>query len=229
MTAGNYSFSGAIDGDVVTLNNQRHSGCTYIDRNVGTNKNVSASGIAIVSAVDGGANVYGYQIVPTANANIGTITQRAITVSSQTGQSQECVRRRRPEQRQNRVFGDERNPCRRRHVERQHGPRRRRIGRQLLVYDRHDHRKRDGFSGGNYAVTFNGTANPFQISQAALTGTIANQTKTYGQNDPALAGIAVNLGGVVYRSVVDINGNSTPINDSGNVATTLSSLTRDGG
>ena len=85
MTAGNYSFSGAIDGDVVTLNNPASG--TYVDRNVGTSKNVSASGIAIASAVDGGATVYGYQIIPTANANIGTITQRAITVSSQTGQA----------------------------------------------------------------------------------------------------------------------------------------------
>src|SRR5258705_12312030 len=57
----------------------------------------------------------------------------------------------------------------------------------------------------------------------------SNQTKGYGQDDPSLAGIAVNLGGVVSNpSIVTWNG-TVAINDTGNVSTTLASLTRAAG
>ncbi len=55
------------------------------------------------------------------------------------------------------------------------------------------------------------------------------QRKTYGTNDPSISGISVNLGNVVNQSVTDINGNVTAINNTGNVATTLASLTRTAG
>src|SRR5207237_620279 len=70
LSGANYSNSGAIDGDTVTLNNPISG--TYDDKNVGINKNVSVSGIAIASAINGSANVYGYQLSSTsANNNIG--------------------------------------------------------------------------------------------------------------------------------------------------------------
>ena len=226
LAAGNYSISGAIDSDVVVLNNPASG--SYDTRNVGVGKNVSVSGIAIASASDGAATVYGYQLgSSTANANIGTITQRAITVSSQSGQSK--------------TYGaDDPNSAKTAYsvtsgtlvggdtLSGNMG----RVAVELVgnySFTTGTTTVSDGFSGGNYAITFNGATNPFQISSAALTGTIANQRKTYGQNDPALAGIAVNLGGLVNRTVVDINGNNTPINDTGNVSTTLSSLTRTAG
>ena len=156
----------------------------------------------------------------TANANIGTITQRAITVSSQSGQSK--------------TYGaDDPNSAKTAYS----------VTSGTLVGG-------DTLSGnmgrvagelvGNYSFTTDDDRERrFQRRQlcrshsmeqpirsrsarAALTGTIANQTKTYGQNDPALAGIAVNLGGLSTALLVDINGNNTPINDTGNVSTTFS-------
>jgi hypothetical protein len=80
----------------------------------------------------------------------------------------------------------------------------------------------------NYsAPTLNGTPT-LNINAANLTGTIANQSKTYGADDPSLSGISVNLGGVINRTISTWNGNVIK-NDTGNVATTLASLTRDSG
>ncbi|HXZ95946.1 MAG TPA: MBG domain-containing protein, partial [Burkholderiales bacterium] len=83
-----------------------------------------------------------------------------------------------------------------------------------------------GTAIGNYTPTVNTNGHVLNINPVALTGTIANQSKTYGSDDPALASIAVALGGVVNANVTDWNGNVTSLNDTGNVATTLASLTR---
>jgi filamentous hemagglutinin family protein len=81
LAAGNYTFSGAIDADTVVLNNPTSG--TYASSNAGTNINVAVSGIAIDSAKNSSATVYGYQISPTTvNANIGTITQAPLTISA---------------------------------------------------------------------------------------------------------------------------------------------------
>jgi len=64
------------------------------------------------------------------------------------------------------------------------------------------------------------------ITKATLTGTVANQTKVYGANDPSLSGISVTLNGIVNNgAIVTWNGNVS-VNDTGNVATTLATLTR---
>jgi fibronectin-binding autotransporter adhesin len=80
LTGSNYTFSGAIDSDTVTLNNPVNG--TYGSPDVGTNINVAVSGINIVSATNGSAPVYGYQIIPTANANIGQITQASLSITA---------------------------------------------------------------------------------------------------------------------------------------------------
>ncbi|HVE43763.1 MAG TPA: MBG domain-containing protein [Gammaproteobacteria bacterium] len=80
LAAGNYSSSGAIDGDTVSLNNPTSG--TYGSVNVGTNINVAVSGIAVASATNGAVTVYGYQIVPTANANIGVINPASLTITA---------------------------------------------------------------------------------------------------------------------------------------------------
>lgn len=81
LTAGNYTLSGAIDDDTVALNNPAAG--NYDTQHVGTGKQVTASGIAIASATNGGATVYGYQLSSTtASGNIGDITQRALTVTA---------------------------------------------------------------------------------------------------------------------------------------------------
>jgi hypothetical protein len=77
----NYSVSGAVDNDTVTLNNP--SSGLYDTKNVGTGKNVSVTGIAIASATNGSATVYGYQLgTTTANANIGVITPATLTYTA---------------------------------------------------------------------------------------------------------------------------------------------------
>ena len=82
LTAGNYSLTSGIDGDTVTLNNP--STGSYADKNAGTGKNVSVSGLA-VSGTNGAVTVYGYTLTSsTANANIGEITALPITVTAQT-------------------------------------------------------------------------------------------------------------------------------------------------
>ena len=79
----NYAVAGTIDGDIVTLNTPL--GGTFDDRNVGTSKNVSVTGVSIASATNGGAVVYGYQLSGnSANANIGTITPAALTITATT-------------------------------------------------------------------------------------------------------------------------------------------------
>jgi len=80
LDAANYTVIGAIDGDTVVLNNPASG--TFADKNAGTGKGVSASGIAIASASNGAATVYGYQLASsTASANIGEITPATLTGS----------------------------------------------------------------------------------------------------------------------------------------------------
>src|SRR4051812_12397106 len=63
------------------------------------------------------------------------------------------------------------------------------------------------------------------ISQASLTGAIANQSKVYGADDPTLAGIGVTLTGLVNNpAVVTWNGNFA-INDSA-LTSSVTSLAR---
>ncbi len=80
LTGSNYTFSGEIDGDTVTLN-EPVSG-NYSSPNVGSNINVSVSGITILSATNGSVIVYGYQVTPTASGNIGEITPATLTYNA---------------------------------------------------------------------------------------------------------------------------------------------------
>src|SRR5262249_59451292 len=86
-----------------------------------------------------------------------------------------------------------------------------------------------GASAGNYTASLSTAGNTLAITQKALTATIANQSKTYGSNDPNVSGIAVGLSSVVNTTVTNWNGTSTPINDTGQVATSLASLARTSG
>jgi fibronectin-binding autotransporter adhesin len=91
----------------------------------------------------------------------------------------------------------------------------------------------------NYNVTFDGATNKYQISKRVLNATIDNQTKTYGDDDTALANIAVclsagALGGVVNNDVYAFNSSgvwvkSAHIDDSSTVTGQVNSLTREDG
>ena len=77
------SQTGAIDGDTVTLS--AITSATYDNKNVGTGKTVTVSGVAIASQVNGVKPVYGYDMASTtATGAVGTINQRAITVTAAT-------------------------------------------------------------------------------------------------------------------------------------------------
>lgn len=81
LGAANYSVSGAIDGDTVTLNNPAAG--AYADKHVGTGKTVTVNGLAIAGAADGAAAVYGYRLASSsASAAIGEITPAPLTLSA---------------------------------------------------------------------------------------------------------------------------------------------------
>jgi fibronectin-binding autotransporter adhesin len=84
LAPANYTISGVVDSDTVTLNNPATG--TYDDKNVGAGKTVTVTGIGFVSTENSGKLVYGYQLASTtANANIGEITPKALTSVSLTG------------------------------------------------------------------------------------------------------------------------------------------------
>jgi MBG domain (YGX type)/YDG domain len=77
LLAGKFTAVGAVDGDVVTLN---WTGSAFGDRNVGSGKLVTATGIT-ASASNAGAPVYGHALASTtASANIGTITPAPLLI-----------------------------------------------------------------------------------------------------------------------------------------------------
>jgi hypothetical protein len=84
LSAANYTFPGAIDGDTIDLGNSALSGL-YNTPDVGTAKLVSVSGLSLavpVGAHNGTAKVYGYQLTTTsASGNIGTITAAPLTIT----------------------------------------------------------------------------------------------------------------------------------------------------
>src|SRR6185312_5983656 len=83
-----------------------------------------------------------------------------------------------------------------------------------------------GSAAGNYAVPTLSGAPTLTITKAGLTGSIANQTKVYGANDPTLSNINVTLGGVINNAAISTWNGTVSINDTANVAASLASLTR---
>jgi filamentous hemagglutinin family protein len=81
LNGSNYSSSGAVGGDTVTLNNPTSG--TYATANAGSGINVSVSGISIASATNGAATVYNYALSSsTANADIGIINTKVVNLAA---------------------------------------------------------------------------------------------------------------------------------------------------
>jgi filamentous hemagglutinin family protein len=80
LSSANFSNTGSIDGDSVTLTT---SNAGVLDsKDVGTGKQVTASSISISGATDGAAAVYGYQLAATgATGAIGEVTPRTLTAT----------------------------------------------------------------------------------------------------------------------------------------------------
>ena len=77
LTASNYQVSGTIDDDTVVLNNPATG--TFDDKNVGENKTIDVEGLAIASASNGDAVVYGYLL---ANDTASTVGDQRTTSAS---------------------------------------------------------------------------------------------------------------------------------------------------
>ncbi len=76
----NYAATGQIDGDTVIFNDPVSG--NYDTAHAGTGKTVAVNGLAIASANNGSAIVYGYQLSgTTAQGNVGTITPAPLTIS----------------------------------------------------------------------------------------------------------------------------------------------------
>ncbi|MCF8078952.1 MAG: hypothetical protein K9K88_06700 [Desulfobacterales bacterium] len=80
----------------------------------------------------------------------------------------------------------------------------------------------------NYSAPSLALGSTLAITPAALTATVADQTKIYGDDDPALAGIGVTLTGLVNDPAIATWNGAVAVNDSA-LATTATSLTRDAG
>ena len=80
-TAGNFLLTGAIDGDDLGQMLTGFGTAAYADRNAGTGKLVTATGLSGGAASNGAVTVYGYALPTTATGTIGTITPRAIAAT----------------------------------------------------------------------------------------------------------------------------------------------------
>jgi len=76
LTSGNYTFSGAADDDIITLNTPTTG--TYDNKNVGTGKTVSVTGISANIS----PNIYGYTVTSSASGAVGTITASPLTITA---------------------------------------------------------------------------------------------------------------------------------------------------
>lgn len=83
VAAANLTSTGGLTGDTITLG---ATGATYADKNQGSGKSVTATGVSVAAASDStGATVYGYQLSSTsASGNIGIINRAMLTYSANT-------------------------------------------------------------------------------------------------------------------------------------------------
>jgi filamentous hemagglutinin family protein len=80
LTGANLAQQGAVDGDNVTLALSGTS--SFADANAGSGKVVTANGISIAAASNGGQKVYGYQLANgSASGAIGSIAAKKLTVT----------------------------------------------------------------------------------------------------------------------------------------------------
>ena len=80
LAPSNYATTGAIDGDTIILSDPVIG--MYANKNAGTGKSVSTT-VALLGASNGGASVYGYQILNTSvSGNIGQIIQAPLTIGA---------------------------------------------------------------------------------------------------------------------------------------------------
>ncbi|MCE5336366.1 MAG: CHAT domain-containing protein [Desulfobacteraceae bacterium] len=82
LTDANYTYTGALTGDTVTLNYPTSG--AYDNALPGTDKMVSTTGLSVAGASQGGVPVYGYKITSAASGRVGTITGSAATEKAES-------------------------------------------------------------------------------------------------------------------------------------------------
>jgi filamentous hemagglutinin family protein len=189
--------SGAIDGDTVNLS--ALTSATYDDKNAGAGKTVSSNALSITGATNGGKQVFGYTLAsPNATGNVGTITQRAITVSVATdtktydGNTSSVGA---PTVTSGSIVAGDSATFSQTFDNKNAG-----TGKTLTAAGT----VADGNGGGNYAVTFV-TDNTGVINPLAITGTITANNKTYDANNSAVIA-SRNLTGVIIGDTVSYAG-----------------------
>ncbi len=188
LSSGNYTSSGAVDGDTVTLTlpvsgTYTTAGTGGAIQDVGAAKTVSVSGIAISTATSNtGKSVYGYTVTNGGGAtgNSGAISPRLITVTADAGQTK--------------IYGNS-DPTLGYTLETA-GTNRGLVGSDTFagtlsrvvgetVTGGPYAISQGSLANGNYAISYTGAS--FAITPRPISVTVdAGQTKIYGNVDPTL-------------------------------------------
>ena len=204
LLAGNFTFTGAIDGDTVTLSTPTTG--AFADRNVGVNKSVSASGLSIASATNGAATVYGYQLgSTTASGNVGTIAAAPLTITAVTNTKtyDGNVSAAATPTVTGLVGGDTATGLTEAYANKNAG-----AGKALNVTG---YTINDGNGGNNYSVSAVANATGV-VNQAALVGSITASNKVYDATTAATIASRT-LSGVVAGDSVTYTGGSATFSD----------------
>ncbi len=193
--------SGAIDGDTVILS--ALISADYDNKNAGVNKTVTSNALSITSANNGAKTVYGYQLVgSTANGNIGTINQRAITVAAASdtktydGTTSSIGA---PTVTSGSIVLGDSGSFSQTFDNKNAG-----IGKTLTATGSVN----DGNGGNNYAVTFVAD-NTGVINQRILIGSVTANNKTYDGNNIATIAIRTLTGVIGTDDVSYVGGTAT--------------------
>lgn len=201
--------TGAIDGDSIVLSGL--SSATYDNKNAGTGKTVSATGISLASATNGAKPVFGYQLASTtATGAVGTINQRAITVTAATDTKTYDANTNSagaPTLTSGSIVSGDSAAFSQTFDNKNAG-----TGKTLTAAGT----VTDGNGGANYAVTFV-TDNTGVINQRALAGAITANNKTYDATTAATIATR-SLTGVIGSDDVTYTGGTATF-DNKNVST----------
>ena len=213
LVASNYHLAGVLPGDSVIVSNPATG--AYGNKNAGTGKLVSVSGLTVTSATEiaSGVPVYGYSLPsPDAWGAIGTITKAPLTISAETDSRDyngTPISSGVPTVTSGQVFsGDTLN-----NLSQEFGSKNV-LGANQSTLTVTGYTMTDGNNGNNYAVSLAAAAGT--ISQLALSdAVIAPGNSSYGS---ALAPGAVSFGNIVGSDAVGSSAvvNTTTLSTSGN-------------
>ncbi len=229
LAAANYTKSGAVTAYGITDTVNVSGTATYADKNAGSGKAVTVSGLQVDSATDStGATVYGYRIANaggTASGNVGTIDKANVTVTTgdvtKTYNGTTAAAGSAVATGGTQLYGsDSLSGGTFAFTDKNAG-----TGKTVTVSGV---TVNDGNGGNNYTVTYadNTTST---INKAALTISTGNVTKTYDGNSNATGASAIVTGGTQLYGSDSLSGGSFVFTDknagTGNKTVTVSGVT----